>query len=180
MTHNLKFTKLILKNIKSGLYNNICPETFNIGQLFKYLERFDIIDNDLIYYRLIKNKCDDIPGIAEEDLGSYLHIPGNLYLYGTKITSLPDGLTVGGYLDLHGTNITSLPDGLTVGGYLDLYGTKITSLPDGLTVGGSLNLRETNITSLPDGLTVGGYLYLQGTKIKKIPDDAIIKGKIYK
>ena len=95
MTHNLKFIKLILKNIKSGLYDNICPDIYNVNQLFKYLERFDIIDDDLIYYRLIKNKCDDIPGIAEEDLGSYLHIPGNLYLEGTNITSLPDGLTVG-------------------------------------------------------------------------------------
>jgi len=78
MTHNLKFTKLILKNIKSGLYNNICPETFNVNQLFKYLERFDIIDDDLIYYRLLLNKCNDIPGITEDDLGKYLDFPNKI------------------------------------------------------------------------------------------------------
>ena len=160
MTHNLKLIKLILKNIKSGLYNNICPDIYSVNKLFKYLERFDIIDDDLIYYRLLLNKCGDIPGITEDDLGKYLDFPGDLDLEGTNITSLPDGLTVGGYLDLRGTNITSLPDGLTVGGNLNLYGT--------------------NITSLPDGLTVGGYLDLGGTKIKKIPADAIIKGKIYR
>jgi len=71
-----------------------------------------------------------------------------------------------GNLYLSGTEITALPDGLTVGGGLDLSGTKITALPDGLTVGGSLYLSGTEITALPDGLTVGGYLYLDGTKIK--------------
>ena len=51
---------------------------------------------------------------------------GSLYLRGTQITALPDGLTVGGSLDLRGTQITALPDGLTVGGYLYLEGTQIT------------------------------------------------------
>ena len=51
---------------------------------------------------------------------------GSLYLRGTGITSLPEGLTVGGSLYLRGTGITSLPEGLTVGGSLDLSGTGIT------------------------------------------------------
>ena len=33
------------------------------------------------------------------------NIPGSLDLEGTKITSLPDGLTVGGSLDLEGTKV---------------------------------------------------------------------------
>lgn len=45
---------------------------------------------------------------------------GNLDLIGTKITELPDNLTVGGWLNLRGTKITALPDNLTVGGGLDL------------------------------------------------------------
>ena len=56
--------------------------------------------------------------------GNYYN--GYLYLSGTGITSLPEGLTVGGSLDLSGTGITSLPEGLTVGGFLDLSGTGIT------------------------------------------------------
>ena len=52
---------------------------------------------------------------------------GGLYLRGTGITSLPEGLTVVGGLDLRGcTGITSLPEGLTVVGGLYLRGTGIT------------------------------------------------------
>ena len=91
---------------------------------------------------------------------------GGLYLRGTGITSLPEGLTVVGGLDLRGcTGITSLPEGLTVGGGLYLRGTGITSLPEGLTVVGYLDLEGTGITSLPEGLTVVGGLYLRGTGI---------------
>ena len=101
---------------------------------------------------------------------------GSLYLRGTKITSLPDNLTVGGWLDLSGTQITSLPDNLTVGGSLYLSGTQITCLPDNLTVGGWLDLSGTQITSLPDNLTVGGSLYLSGTQITCLPDNLTVGG----
>ena len=69
-------------------------------------------------------------------------------------------------LNLIGTKITSLPDNLTVGGYLDLQGTQITSLPDNLIVGGDIYLEDTQITSLPDNLIVGGGIYLEGTPIE--------------
>ena len=138
MEHNLKFIKLILKNIKSQLLDNDCDKNFDAKQLFKYLERFDIIDDDLIYYRLLLNKCNDIPGITEDDLGKYLDFPGYLILYRLNITSLPDGLTVGGGLNLRETNITSLPDGLTVGGYLYLQGTKIKKIPDDAIIKGKI------------------------------------------
>ncbi|MDY2610489.1 MAG: hypothetical protein SOW09_01340 [Oscillospiraceae bacterium] len=101
---------------------------------------------------------------------------GNLYLRGTRITALPDNLTVGGNLYLIGTKITALPDNLTVGGGLDLRGTGITALPDNLTVGGNLDLRGTRITALPDNLTVGGNLYLIGTKITALPDNLTVGG----
>ena len=94
---------------------------------------------------------------------------GWLYLRGTQITSLPEGLTVGDSLYLRDTQITSLPEGLTVGGWLDLSGTQITSLPEGLTVGGSLDLRGTQITDkdkeykkvcpLKDGDHTDKYIY---------------------
>lgn len=72
----------------------------------------------------------------------------------------------GGWLDLSGTKITYLPNNLTVGGSLYLSGTQITSLPDNLTVGGWLDLMETQITALPDNLTVGGGIDLMETQIK--------------
>ena len=68
--------------------------------------------------------------IAKFEAASGLIVSGSLDLSGTKITSLPDNLTVGDWLDLSGTKITSLPDNLTVGGWLDLSGTGITALPE--------------------------------------------------
>lgn len=67
-------------------------------------------------------KWGDLQLLNEEGLYS-----GDLYLRGTGITSLPEGLTVSGYLDLENcTGITSLPKGLTVCGLLYLRGTGIT------------------------------------------------------
>ena len=63
---------------------------------------------------------------------SKINVRDSLYFRGSKITSLPEGLTVGGSLYLSGTQITSLPEGLTVEGSLDLRETKITSLPEGV------------------------------------------------
>ena len=114
---------------------------------------------------------------------------GNLYLSGTKITALPDNLTVGGWLYLRGTKISALPDNLTVGGGLDLRGTGITALPDNLTVGGWLDLSGTKITNptvkrLRHGEYVPGkYLYADGIlthikKKKKIGEYTLFVGKI--
>lgn len=114
----------------------------------------------------IIEEFENTTGYKLEIRDNKLFYDGNLYLYGTPITSLPDNLTVGGNLYLRDTHITSLPEGLTVAGGLDLSGTKITKLPDNLTVGGDLNLTDTPITKLPDNLTVGGELYLRGTNVK--------------
>ena len=94
-----------------------------------------------------------------------------------------------GNLDLSNTKITTLPDNLTVGGWLDLRGTKITALPDNLTVGGGLYLRGTKITNhtvkrLRYGeYAHGKYLYADGIlthvkKKKKAGDYTVFVGKI--
>ena len=94
-----------------------------------------------------------------------------------------------GNLDLSNTKITALPDNLTVGGGLDLSGTKITALPDNLTVGGGLYLSGTKITNrtvkrLRHGEYVPGkYLYADGIlthikKKKKIGEYTLFIGKI--
>ncbi|MEG0614114.1 MAG: septation protein SpoVG family protein [Oscillospiraceae bacterium] len=101
---------------------------------------------------------------------------GHLNISFTKITELPEGLTVGGYLDLRGTGVTQLPEGLKVGGYLDLRGTGVTQLPEGLEVGGDLDLRGTGVTQLPEGLKIGGDLELRGTSITTLPADLTVGG----
>ena len=112
-----------------------------------------------------------------------------------KIIHAPETITdedlqVGGTLYLYNTKITSLPDNLKVRGSLVLYNTPITSLPDNLKVGGGLDLNNTKITSLPDNLQVGGHLYLNNTPLsEKYTKDQIrkminakggyVKGEIY-
>jgi hypothetical protein len=75
-------------------------------------------------------------------------VGGDLSLFGSKITSLPDNLTVEGelYLYLPQSNMTSLPDNLKVNSNLNLYDTKITSIPNNLKVNGNLNLSQTSLS----------------------------------
>ena len=97
----------------------------------------------------------------------------NLDLSGTKITALPDNLTVGGSLDLSDTPITALPDNLTVGGGLCLSGTKITAKD------------RKKVKKLKDGDIVPGvYIYADGQlfhdsgKVKTVNGYTIHCGKI--
>ncbi len=106
---------------------------------------------------------------------------GNLNLFNSPITSLPDNITVGGNLNLYDcTSLKSLPDNLSVGGNLNLYGcTSLKSLPDNLSVGGNLDLYGcTSLKSLPDNLSVGGNLNLGGSGIKKVPKSVKVNGNI--
>ena len=90
---------------------------------------------------LIKKWFDDL-GISLEkytiDDKLNIFFEGNFHLSNTKITSLPDNLSVGGSLGLENTQITSLPDNLSVGGFLNLENTQITFIPDNLSVGGRI------------------------------------------
>ena len=54
-------------------------------------------------------------GYCDTEWLSGLEISGSLYLSGTGITALPDGLSVGGWLDLRGCKIkkSDIPDHLT-------------------------------------------------------------------
>jgi hypothetical protein len=107
-------------------------------------------------------------------LGNLRYINGGLDMSFTKITSLPDNLTVEGelYLYLPQSNMTSLPDNLKVNSNLNLYDTKITSIPNNLKVNGNLNLSQTSLSEkyskeeirkmIEDkGGSVKGYIYTQ-------------------
>ena len=113
-------------------------------------------------------------------------------IYGYPFTE--EELKVGGDIDLSeydrnrfNSKVTFLPDGLSVDGYLSLFNcVNFKLLPDGLVVGSDLNLWNcASLTSLPKGLTVGGDLYLVNTPIaneyteKEIRKICNIKGKIY-
>jgi hypothetical protein len=88
-----------------------------------------------------------------------IEVKGDLDLYETDITKLPDNLRIEGYLDLRRTPITKLPDNLSVGGVLDLYDTQIIKLPENLSVEGDLDIRGTQITELPKSLKVKRDIY---------------------
>jgi hypothetical protein len=117
--------------------------------------------------------------IGIERINGIFTFEGNLYLSNSKITKLPDNLTVSGWLDLSRTNIRELPDNLTVLGALNLSYTRIKKLPDNLTVGGALNLSHTKIKKLPDSLAVGGNLYIDNSKITELLDNLTIGGELY-
>ena len=96
---------------------------------------------------------------------------GNLYLSGTPITSLPDGLTVGGWLDLSGTQITSLPDNLKIGDKIVVFRveTEILSsykLQDGDYVPGKYIYADGILTHVKSCKKSGNYTYYIG-KIKE-------------
>jgi hypothetical protein len=100
-----------------------------------------------------------------------------------------DELVIKGNLNLYDSEITSLPEGLKVGGFLDLYSTEIKSLPEGLEVNGNFFLDNcTSLTSLPKGLKVYGDLYIADTELEAYTDKQLremikpgfIKGKIYR
>ena len=78
--------------------------------------------------------------------------------------------TSGGSLDLCGTRITSLPDNLTVGGYLNLRGTRVTdsahkTLHDGDYVPGCYLYADGILTHIKGRKRAQGYTYYIG-KIK--------------
>jgi hypothetical protein len=112
----------------------------------------------------------------------------DLYLGGTKITSLGNLQSVGGDLSLYACEkLTSLGDVKSVVGNLNLrlcY--KLTSLGNLRSVGGSLHLFDCiNLSSLGDLQSVGGDLDLYETPIsKKYSEEEIrqmvdVKGEIY-
>jgi hypothetical protein len=79
-----------------------------------------------------------------------------------------------GDLYLGGSSIKSLPEGLYVGGKLTLSDTEIESLPNDLIVEGELWLRRCkNLKSLPKGLKVYGDLYISMSSMEHYSDDEI-------
>jgi hypothetical protein len=138
-----------------------------IKNIFKFLED-EGEHRTPLKFKLLNN----IPLTKEE-----LIVDDDLYLFDSKITSLPEGLKVGGYLDLgFCPNLTSLPKGLEVGEKLSLMYSKIESLPEGLKVGGYLNLSDCKkLTSLPKGLKVGSILNITDSTLTKYTDDELFK-----
>jgi len=106
----------------------------NIYNLFKFLEKKKGTKTPL------RVKLLNAP---EEITDEELNVEGDLDLFDSSLTSLPDGLKVGGDLDLSYTKITSLPDNLSVGGSLSLFRTSISSIPSNLKVEVHLGLRQT-------------------------------------
>lgn len=105
-----------------------------LKRIFRFLEdkeqrkkplRFKLLDNEQL---------------TKEDL----NVKGNLFLGGTNIAQLPEGLEVAYSLGLElCVNLNSLPKGLKVGGFLDLEASKVSSLPEGLEVGTDLYIQNT-------------------------------------
>ena len=98
----------------------------NIYNLFKFLEKKKGTKTPLrVKFLYAPDE------LTDEDL----NVEGNLDLFDTSLTSLPDGLKVGGDLNLGYAPITSLPDNLKVGGNLYLYNTSLAKEYDEIQIG---------------------------------------------
>ena len=152
-------------------------------------EMWQELRENIPFINQLVNRMEILKAMTADEIYSWIerqgpHIEGDLDLYGTKITKLPDSLvSIGGDFDIRCTQITKLPDSLvSVGGDFDLRWTEIVQLPDSLvSVGGSFDLEGTKIAKLPDSLKyVGNYLDLRKTKITKLPDSLFVKGYTYR
>ena len=109
-----------------------------------------------------------------------------LWKFENDIPLTEGDLNVKGDLDLFDSKITSLPEGLKVSGTLDLSYSKIISLPKGMEVGGTLFLHYSKITSLPEGLEVRYNLYIgdsplikySAKELREMIKPGFIKGRI--
>ena len=105
-------------------------------------------------------------------------IMDDLVLFGTKIQSLGNLISVGGYLDLFGVKIESLGNLISVGGYLNLLFSEIKSLGSLTSVGGDLFLGNSKIESLGNLTSVEGYLDLAGSKIEDLGNLTSVGGNL--
>jgi len=140
------------------------------GNIFQYIQ--DKKGKPIpLKYKLLYN----IPLTQDE-----LIYNGNLILYDSKITSLPNNLIVNGNLSLCGCHIEELPEKLVIRGNLILSNSEIKSLPDNLTVNSILDIGCTSqITLLPNDLIINGDLDISCTQISKLPNDLIVTGNLY-
>jgi hypothetical protein len=112
--------------------------------------------------------------LNENDLEPY-KVGKSEFNSGYKLTKAPnpDELLenvkyIDSFLDLSRSKITTLPDNLTIDGYLALNNTKITNLPKGLVVLGDLELLNCKyLSSFPSDLVVGGNMVLNSKKFNK-------------
>jgi len=93
-------------------------------------------------------------------------IPLKFKLLHAPETIEKEDLNVEGDLNLYKTKISSLPDNLTVEGYLGLYGTQISSLPDNLKVEGNLNLGQTPLAEKYSKEQIRQMIEKKGGKVK--------------
>ena len=104
--------------------------------------------------------------LTEKDL----IVKGDVNLEYTRISSLPDNLTIEKSLSLHHTGLEELPEHLTVGVNLWAYETAIRRLPRSLRVGNIVNLRASNVEEIEEGFTAE-YVTLEDTPISTLPDN---------
>ena len=118
----------------------------NILNLFKFIAKKEP-QYKVPFGLELKQKIKDTPELVTDD--DFRSAGGDIDISYSKITSLPNNLTVNGSLNLGNTPIRSLPNNLTVGGILNLAGSKIEVLPNNLTLShGYLDLRNTPLARI--------------------------------
>lgn len=159
---------------------------YNDEQAIKALEAGELV-------RYIKGDL-NLRGISDIELPDNLkvtgllsidkltHIPsnlkvGSLFIINSKLTSLPDNISIANSLEIHQTPLKTLPANLTVPGNLKMSFVDLKELPR-VNVGGDISIHNSRIEKLPNGLKVDGDLDIEGNTIKHLPDDLVVKGDL--
>jgi hypothetical protein len=91
---------------------------------------------------------------VEYEIGNDLnvHVKGHMFLTGSQVTQLPEGLSVGGSLFLGMSNVFELPENLNVKESLSLCHSHVIYLPTGLSVGRSIYMNRNQDIEVPENL----------------------------
>lgn len=118
-------------------------------------------------------------GLNIPDISPDFTFGGGLYLEGSWVGDLPEGLHIRGHLVFKHCRKVVLPRGLVIDGDLDLTQADVEELPRDIVIRGSLHANDSTLRRLPGSGSVGGAVFLGGTKqIEEIPAGFTVGGNL--
>jgi len=166
----------LLEDTKFGgsLYVNEMKKPFSFPKVVKvncYFECKNTTIKRIPEELYVKNNC-YFSGSTFDKLPNVMELGSCLLFNNTPITELPEGLKeIYGNLGVYNTKVTKLPDNLVVYEGLNLNNTLIEELPEGLIVGDELYLSETNLRDYSNLHKVCSEFRVSKEKYEEIKDN---------
>lgn len=188
--------------LQGGIYYNLhaLPEGFCYKRVHReQKESFDLGESTVT--QLPKNMSVRLNDEGRQFIMGRDHSPASLYIGGSQIRHLPDGLYVEGNLHAHHdcrereghgwfngekykhngyhSIVESVGANTIIGGTLDLSYSQVRTLPADIQVGKHIILNNTPLESLPDGLSVDGGINVCHTPLAVLPRGLKAKEGLY-